>query len=302
MATELFVRSVPRVVRQQRLWVERRGIRFWNVDPTLLRIEVDVHNPGPFPSRPTRLELQVAPLGAFVKWTPLTSVPVPRIEAGQSVTVETTVAAPVQGDLGGRVPPRIPLQALDSRDEQPRMPVLVSRLRERILSVFGRLLRGTPPEAGTGSDLTWDPAALLPRGSVHWAGNINVLIGHDEVERHQAKALRIDPGKINVVAFFVGEGRDAFQFELQGAGTEWGPKLHRVGDPSTPLSSDVPELSLSQWYETERSEIVLLSVRPPEGCRRGKLNVLVTQRSTGRTAIVEFGFSASALGPGCYTA
>ncbi len=45
---------------------------------------------------------------------------------------------------------------------------------------------------------------------------------------------------------------------------------------------------------------MLLAMCPPEGCRQGNVEVHVTQRSTGKTAIVEFSFDAAAAGPGCY--
>jgi hypothetical protein len=46
---------------------------------------------------------------------------------------------------------------------------------------------------------------------------------------------------------------------------------------------------------------VELHVEPPAGCAAGKLDVRVQQKSTGREAVVEFGFDPDAEGPGCYT-
>ena len=73
------------------LCVETEGIRFYNVGPDTLKIEVTVHNRGYSESRPDTMLLEAAPLGAFVPWRPLQRLPVPAIAAGESLTVSTEV-------------------------------------------------------------------------------------------------------------------------------------------------------------------------------------------------------------------
>ena len=73
------------------LCVETEGIRFYNVGPDTLKIEVTVHNRGYSASRPDTMLLEAAPLGAFVPWRPLQRLPVPVIAAGESLGVSTEV-------------------------------------------------------------------------------------------------------------------------------------------------------------------------------------------------------------------
>ena len=73
------------------LCVETEGIRFYNVGPDTLKIEVTVHNRGYSASRPDTMLLEAAPLGAFVPWRPLQRLPVPVIAAGESLEVSTEV-------------------------------------------------------------------------------------------------------------------------------------------------------------------------------------------------------------------
>ena len=73
------------------LCVETEGIRFYNVAPDTLKIEVTVHNRGYSDSRPDTMLLEAAPLGAFVPWRPLQRLPVPAIAAGESLAVSTEV-------------------------------------------------------------------------------------------------------------------------------------------------------------------------------------------------------------------
>ena len=58
--------------RTQAIHVERQDIRFYDVSPDRVRIEITVRNASGDRSAPTMLRLQAAPLGAFLPWTPLT--------------------------------------------------------------------------------------------------------------------------------------------------------------------------------------------------------------------------------------
>lgn len=269
------------------LRVRRQDITWRNVTPDVVRIEVTIHNVGTEASEPTQLTIESAPFGAFLSWTPLTTVDVPPVlsDFGR-VTVSTMAAVPrldVQGDLG-RVPPRTLLTAAgldgEERPEQKR--------------------RRRPPT------LAPDLLTRLGGGSVHWAGNLNVFIGEQTVERHRARALRVYPGRTNVAAFFCGEQRDAYRFELEGDAAAWdarlsgGPTWRGLLSARPDLTSRAGELEEDTWVDLPARGIVMLSVTPPEDATSGHVDVHVRQRSTGKDAVVEFSMDAGASGPGCY--
>jgi hypothetical protein len=143
---------------------------------------------------------------------------------------------------------------------------------------------------------------LLGRPNVHWAGNLNVFIGDKPVERHLAQALRIFPGQTNVAYFVLGQGRDAYAFELIGAGADWNARLYDMTDRNNLVLDqrrDAP-LQPKQWLEVPGMRMLLLALEPPADCRQGSVEVHVEQRSTGQTAVVEFSFDPRAAGPGCF--
>jgi hypothetical protein len=59
-------------------------------------------------------------------------------------------------------------------------------------------------------------------------------------------------------------------------------------------------VSEGHWIEVHGQSLMMLAIRPPEGCRQGKLDVHVEQQSTGAEAVVEFSLDPKAAGPGCY--
>ncbi len=286
---------------QADLVVQRNDIRFRNVAPGRVHISVHVTNVGEAPSEPTMMCLQAAPLGAFVPWNDLTSLTVPSIEPGDCIELGTEVDAPRAKALGefSRVPPRALLTALGSEDE----PLPQSKPVRGRGQVYGRAHRG-----GSGNEtqatLPADPFDLLSRPNLHWAGNINILIGRHAVERHLAQALRIYPGLTNLAAFIVGDKSDDYQFELSGTGASWDVVLSNC----TNLSSlrDARDCSqpiqCSKWIRLSKLQVIMLAIGPPDGCGAGSVNVHVRQRSTNREAIVEFSLDPAAAGPGCYTA
>ena len=83
------------------LRVEREDIRFYNVAPDRLRIEVTVHNRGVAASRAEPMLLEAAPLGAFVPWRPLQRLQVPAIAAGESRVVSTEVELAAENSPAG---------------------------------------------------------------------------------------------------------------------------------------------------------------------------------------------------------
>ena len=149
-----------------------------------------------------------------------------------------------------------------------------------------------------------DPLDLLGQHSAHWAGNINVLVGRKATERHAADALRFYAGRLNKALLLVGNHLpDAYTFGLTGEVASWNLQLsaYVVRSGSRP-AEQIRKVELGRPYDASGPFLVGLSVLPPATCERGELAVHVTQRSTGRTAIVEFSLDATARGPGCYTA
>jgi hypothetical protein len=138
------------------------------------------------------------------------------------------------------------------------------------------------------------------RPNIHWAGNINVHIGRQAVERHLAQALRIYPGHTNLAAFFVGDRRDEYQFELAGSGAAWEAALFDCTDCQT-FTGATASLPQGKWIRLESCRMVTLALCPPEYCDEGTVEVHVRQRSTSRDAVVEFSLDANAAGAGCYT-
>ena len=87
--------------------VEREGIRFSNVAPDRVRIEVVVHNRGTVRSQAQPMVVQSAPLGAFLPWRPLGRLMVPPVEPGSWVQLQLDVDRTPSAPLGefSRVPP-----------------------------------------------------------------------------------------------------------------------------------------------------------------------------------------------------
>jgi len=280
------------------LHVERTGIRFHNVTPQLVRVEIEVLNSDSVRSRPTEMRLESAPLGAFVAWRPLATLIVPPVPPRGSVRVRADFPRPVTKPIGSfdRVPPRMLATALGLGDEPPSVPHRAPRMTaDRALRMHVGFLLGTA--------LAPDFRDLLGKPGVHWAGNLNVFLRGRAVERHMATALRIRPGVTNVALFMVGDGPDAYAFHLEGDGIAWEAALHRQLSGKA-LGIDVrsqARIHERTWIDVKHPEPLLLAVRPPASCREGSVQVHVHQRSSGKEAIVEFSFDPRAAGPGCYT-
>jgi hypothetical protein len=173
---------------------------------------------------------------------------------------------------------------------------MLNLLLRRRASISGRTL---PGKTSLAPDL-WD---MVGRSQPHWAGNINVFIGREPVERHMAQALRIYPGRTNMAMFLVGDrGRwDAFAFELVGLNPDWKAVLYDATTNKSLVTNpaDVP-IEEMQWVESNTGLMVMLATQPPADCKTGSLEVHVTRRSCGKTAVVEFSMDSAAKGPGCY--
>ena len=250
------------------------------------------------------MRIESAPLGAFVPWRPLTRLLVPALEAGESTTLSTEVRRPRPVAVGdfNRIPPRRLLTAVNSPDDPARASgtgavAFLNRLRARTAPSSGG---GVAGRASLAPDL-WD---LLGRSQPYWAGNLNVFIGIHAVERHLARALRVYPGRTNLAMFLVGDSgkRDAYAFELVGLASNWEACLHDVRNHRSLLvePSDAP-IAEAKWVESDGGLIVMLATHPPADCQSGTLEVHVTRRSCGKTAIVEFDLDPTAQGTGCYS-
>jgi len=262
------------------LRVERTDIDFRNSGPGVVEIRIRVTNVGSERSRPTFAMISAAPLGAFVAWQPLVAVSVPGLDPDVSIVVEKQVREQPVEALGtpDRVPPRQALVALGAGDnDQPRR-------------------RSAAP-----ATLPTDLFKLLSQGSPHWAGNLNVFVAGQSVERHRAMALRVYPGRTNLAMFVVGSFRDAYSFELTGSAAAWDAMLYDfTGSRSFVPDGDGPKVRFGEWIDLRGHAMMILALRPPATASRGAVEVHVRQRSTDKTAIVEFTLDASAAGPGCY--
>ncbi len=261
-----------------RLHVRRQGIVFYNSAPGRVRIEVEVTNLGKERSRPSPMVLESAAFGAFLPWQPLETLTVPPIGPKGTVRVVTEVdqkRLPSLEDFADVPPRRLPAVGLDMGDREPERS-----WQERLSPV------SPPPET---------KVVIPSKLGSHWAGNISVFVGQVAVERHHASALRIYPGCANCANFAVGFRQDAYSFHLEGDGALWDAMLVGNGD------THVKVIEPGTWVEAVGRFAVTLQIRPPESCTRGAVEVHVRQRSSGRTAVVEFDLDASAAEPGCYT-
>jgi hypothetical protein len=245
-----------------------------------------VHNLGEYRSAPTVAALMAAPLGAFVPWCPLTVLSVPSIEPGDSTVLTTDVLRTAVAPLGppDRVGPGQLLTALGAEDDRPATTA------------------GTQTRATQMTGLPADVMELLRQRNVHWAGNLNVFVGSQPVERHLAQALRVYPDRPNVAMFVVGSGRDAYRFHLISEGENWNATLHDMSGGQT-LTLDArrfPPVAEDQWIEATTQRMMMLALCPPRDCNAGSVEVHVTQRSSSQTAVVEFSLDPNAAGPGCF--
>jgi hypothetical protein len=284
------------------LAVSRTDIQFFNVGEDAVAIEIQVTNESSQASRPTVVMVSAAAFGAFVPWQPLATLSIPRLLPGQTRVLRTR-GIPVRPEPLGRVdsvPPRRLLGVLglagDSPDEPPG--------KRGAYAEPGSARYASVPASPSPRRLPADLMQLLLQETPHWAGNINVHVGNKDVERHLSRALRVYPGRMNLAWFFVGSpGRDAYALRLGGLGKTWDAKLFDMTARESlvaNVSCETTAIRPEDWIETESTRILLLAMRPPKNCSAGTVEVSVTQRSSGRTAIVEFSLDPSAAGRGCY--
>jgi hypothetical protein len=274
---------------QNQLHLDRADIVFANTASDRVGIEITLWNRGDEPSPATRAVIQAAPFGAFVAWRPVGSFRVPALDPQESFVLRLEAPVRRTAVLGSpaRVPPVSLLTAL-AQDDDPGDSVNL-------------LDSGKDRRRPAGALLPADLFSLLGHANPHWAGNLNVFIGNSAVERHLAQALRIYPGRTNLALFMVGSGRDQYSFSLSGSGADWEASLYALGDFGSLCRMDPQgSVPLGQWLPMQSTRMLILAMQPPRGCRQGEVQVHVCQRSTGKTAVVEFSLDEKAAGPGCF--
>jgi hypothetical protein len=137
---------------------------------------------------------------------------------------------------------------------------------------------------------------LLGRECPHWAGNIDVMIGLEAVERHMARALRIYPGRANLAMFMLGGGAQRYSMRIESDM----PGGHMLYDGYRGKS--LVEADGTYLLETASVEqhMIIYACRPPEMYERGSVDVHIQRQPGGDTAVVEFSLAVDALGTGCY--
>ena len=251
------------------LVVARSDIEFFDTANGSVSIQVKVRNSSDRPSPPRSMAIYSAALGVFLPQRHLVTLTVPSLRPGAKTVIQTTVARSRPLPLGriDRIPPGRLLTALAEDDDAADKSGL-KRITPSILD-------------------------FLDRSSSNWVGNIHVFVNHLEVQRHLARGLRVRAGRWNEAFFLVGNyGNDAYAFRILGDGIAWSTRLFAI--PSSVLIGE------GCWIPASRARCMKLKFYPPVNSSRGKIDVEVTQRSTGRKAVVEFSLDAAASGPGCF--
>ena len=246
-----------------------RGIEFGEDDGRHVTFAIMLANEDNVRSAPTDAIVSAALFGAFLPWKEMATIPVPPLRPGQVLRRELRLIRP--------------------RAASP------ARHREEV----ERHLRA--PSKGNHMLL---PPSLLERDGVpknYWAGNFNVFVGRRSVERHLARALRIEPGRRNRAKFRVGDGRlDAYRFSIDAPGG-WPATLQA----SRPASDGHPvpiavEREADQLVERVTQAWLTLWLDVPSDAVEGRAVVGVHRIGTGERANVEFELDSRAAGPGCY--
>jgi hypothetical protein len=284
---------------QKSLSILRTDIDFFTVQENIVAVEIKVTNDSDRPSAPDTLVLRAAPLGAFVTWQPLAAISIPALAPGKVhyVRWRATVLQPEPLGSPDRVPPRKLLTALGLADDPPDQPGSIEVAKSPLPG-------SVKPSRPAGSTMPPGLMELLLQETPHWAGNINVMVGKTDVERHRAQALRIYPGRMNLAWFIVGSaGQDAYAFQVHGLGKDWEARLFDMTSREALVVSpgDDATIAPDQWIEVNGSRTMLLALRVPPKCSAETVKICVAQKSTGRNAVVEFSLDPRAAGRGCYS-
>jgi len=278
---------LPETKAATTLEVQREDIRFWSIGTRLVFLSVEVHNRGDRLTATERMEVRVAPFGAFVESEPVAILDVPPVPPGGSVEVGATFEDDDEGRLrrvSGPARRRAGLRAASELESSRPLA------QDNDLIAF-RLGRGMALSERRLSLLAMK--SLLGRvlmETAAFAGNFDVHIRGAKAERHMAQAVRLVPGKENVAFFRVGSQAGEFLFDLQGSASEWGAQL---------MLAD-RRLELGEPMSLKDGVWVTLTVTPPHEATEGLLAVGVTQCETGERALVEFGFGLDTIPPRCF--
>lgn len=270
--------------------VEREDLSWRTLHGTVVELTVKVHNAGPVPSLPTRMQVRAAPFGVFVPSVPVGRLPVPEIPAGGSVEVQAVFPRELLPESPVEVPP----------------PGRVSRFRDFVVAWQRSQAQGTRPLSLVALRAAWRasgrdlPTARqdreLPR-PIHWAGNFDVFVHKAEAERHFAGLCRLEPDRLNIAQFVVGRpGRDhlaSYRVHLVEHGcADWEIGLHsRPGLGREPYDLSRP-LQLA-------GDPVFLQIETRGGAQEGRVSIEFEQLFTQKKARVEFGFGPDAVHAGC---
>lgn len=257
---------IARSLPTAKLSVQRKDLHFGKRKNGLVWLEIEVHNHGQIASEAQYMHVEHAPFGAFVAGTPVIRILVPPIPPKSSVRVGAEFF-----DEDGS------LRAKARADQDPSTSPLRGLLRAMtragaITEAAARALLGAPTKR--------EPV---------WAGNFNIHLGGQAAERHCA-TIKLQPGATNEAMFFVGDRPDQYTFDFLGDGVAWNPTLAFIPDGR----------GIGDGQEPGECHIVYLSITPPANVRKGTLTVSVTQLSSGKKALVEFGFGVDTIQPQCF--
>ena len=257
------------------LRINREDISFETLPGRVVLLSVTVHNDSDAPSEPTTMRVNAAPLGVFLPSREVGKVAVPAIAPRSKMIVESAYAAPSQGGLS----------ATRLRAERKNRRESIFQLLTNRVPVPNRE-REVLPDDSPRSPLS----ALLgsSEGSFCWAGNFDVHVRTASAERHMRGKIQLQAGAQNMGFFQVGDGKhDRYQFEFYG------------DEHSQNWSPTYLEQETGVWHPFA-SQMVLFELNPPKGAVEGCIAAEVTRESTGKSAMVEFGFGTDTIPPGCY--
>jgi hypothetical protein len=251
------------------LSVQRKDLHFGKRKNGLVWLEIEVHNHGQIASEAQYMHVEHAPFGAFVAGTPVIRIPVPPIPPKSSVRVGADFF-----DEDGSLRPKA------RADQEPS----TSPLR----GLLGAMTRAGAMTEAAARALLGAPTKREPV----WAGNFDIHLGGQAAERHCA-TIKLQPGATNEAMFFVGEHPDQYTFDFLGDGVAWNPTLAFI-------RGGMGIIEPKKLTRIDRQSIVYLSITPPANVRKGTLAVRVTQLSSGKKALVEFGFGVDTIPPQCF--
>ncbi len=303
---------IARSLPTAKLSVQRKDLHFGKRKNGLVWLEIEVHNHGQIASEAQYMHVEHAPFGAFVAGTPVIRILVPPIPPKSSVRVgaeffdedgslrakaradQDPSTSPLGGLLRARilVPPIPPKSSVrvgaDFFDEDGSLRRWARADQEPSTSPLRGLLRAMTRAGAAARALLGAPTKREPV----WAGNFNIHLGGQAAERHCA-TIKLQPGATNEALFFVGDRPDQYTFDFLGDGVAWNPTLAFIPDGRGIIEP-------KKLTRINCLSIVYLSITPPANVRKGTLTVSVTQLSSGKKALVEFGFGVDTIQPQCF--